>query len=367
MKSRNLLAVLAPLGAIAFSFAFISVILIAKGSNPIEVVKSMAEYGFASRNLVAELNIASTYYIAGVAAAIGFKINLFNIGIDCQYRLAVFFAAVIGGMVSLPQVLHVALIIFVAMAVGGLWGALAGYLKVKRGISEVISTIMLNAIAAGIVAYLLQPQQLGEQATGSNNLNTPIIDSSGWLPTIPILGGEVHGFIIFSLLIGLAYWVLLNKSVFGFNLRATGFSFRAARAGGVNASRMILITMALSGAMAGLIGMGTLLSQTHSYSISFPSGFAFTGLALALLGRNHPVGIALAAFFWAFLDRSSGVLDLNGVPREIITIMQGTLILSIVVAYQLVKIVNKKQEQKFVGKATLPESNLVKTEGVVSK
>ena len=130
---------------------------------------------------------------------------------------------------------------------------------------------------------------------------------------------------------------------------------------------MILITMALSGAMAGLIGMGTLLSQTHSYSISFPSGFAFTGLALALLGRNHHVGIALAAFFWAFLDRSSGVLDLNGVPREIITIMQGTLILSIVVAYQLVKIVNKKQEQKFVGKATLPESNLVKTEGVVSK
>ena len=164
----------------------------------------------------------------------------------------------------------------------------------------------------------------------------------------------------------MAYWVLLNKSTFGFNLRATGLSFKAARAGGVNAPKMIFVTMALSGAIAGLTGMGTLLSETHSYSISFPSGYALTGLALALLGRNHPVGIAFAAYFWAFLDRSAGVLDLNGVPKEIITIMQGTIVLSIVVAYEIVKRINKQQEQKLVGSASATLKVSATTEGEAS-
>ncbi|CAB5239446.1 unannotated protein [freshwater metagenome] len=366
MKSRIFWGIVAPVAAIVTSLLLISGILLLKHTSPVDILKAMIDYGFSPRNIVAELNIASGYYIAGVAAAIGFKMMLFNIGIDGQYRLAVFFAAVVGGLFTLPPVLHVTLIILVGAIVGGLWGSIAGYLKVKRGISEVISNIMLNAIAAGLVAYLLQPTRLGEQAEGSNNLNTPIIAPSGQLPTIPFLGGQIHGFIIFTVFIGLAYWVLLNKSTFGFNLRATGLSFKAARAGGVNAPKMIFVTMALSGAIAGLTGMGTLLSETHSYSISFPSGYALTGLALALLGRNHPVGIAFAAYFWAFLDRSAGVLDLNGVPKEIITIMQGTIVLSIVVAYEIVKRINKQQEQKLVGSASATLKVSATTEGEAS-
>lgn len=360
--SKVFWGIVAPLAAIATSLLLVSGILLLKGNPPYETLKTMIDYGFTPRNIVAELNIASSYYIAGVAAAVGFKMLLFNIGIDGQYRMAVFFAAVVGGAVTLPPILHVTLIIIVGAVVGGLWGSIAGYLKVKRGISEVISNIMLNVIAGGLVAFLLQPGRLGEQADGSNNLNTPILATSGWMPTIKFLDGEIHSFLIVSVFIGIGYWVLLNKSVFGFNLRSTGMSFRAARAGGVNAPRMIFVTMALSGAIAGLTGMGTLLSETHSYSISFPSGYALTGLALALLGRNHPVGIAFAAFFWAFLDRSAGVLDLNGVPREIITIMQGTIVLSIVVAYELIKRINQKQEQRLVGNTGIEQISVPKAE-----
>ena len=107
--------------------------------------------------------------------------------------------------------------------------------------------------------------------------------------------------------------------------------------------------MLISGCVAGLTGLGTLLSDTHNYSLAFPSGYALTGLALALLGRNHPLGIAFAAFFWSFLERSANILDINGVPNEIITMMQGTIVLSIVVAYEVVKRINKKQQQSLVG------------------
>ena len=348
-KNKIFWAAIAPVSAIVTSLLFVSGILLLKGVNPISTFHLLISYGFDPRNIVSELNQTVAYYLAGVAAAIGFKMMLFNIGIDGQYRLAVFFAAVVGGAVNLPPILHVLLIIFVAVTVGGLWASISGYLKVKRGVSEVISNIMLNFIAAGLISYLLSPSRLGSQAVGSNNIGTTMIPKSGWLPAYKMFGGALFSFGIVAILVGVAYWVLLNKTIFGFNLKATGMSFRAARASGVNAPKMILVTMILSGAIAGLAGIGTLLSDTHTYSLAFPSGYALTGLALALLGRNHPVGILFAAYFWSFLERSAGILDLNGVPNEIIIMMQGTIVLSIVVAYEIVKRINKKKQQSEVG------------------
>jgi simple sugar transport system permease protein len=350
MRSNRIFwAVVAPLAAVLTSILLVSGILLMKGANPISTFHLLITYGFDPRNVVSELNQTVAYYLAGVAAAIGFKMMLFNIGIDGQYRLAVFFAAVVGGAVALPPILHVGLIVIVAVLVGGAWAAISGYLKVKRGVSEVISNIMLNFIAGGIISYLLSPLRLGSQAVGSQNMSTTTIPKSGSLPTLKLFDGELYSFGVMAIVVGIFYWVLLNRSVFGFNLRATGMSFRAARASGVNAPRMVFITMMLSGAIAGLTGIGTLLSDTHAYSLAFPSGYALTGLALALLGRNHPVGIAFAAFFWAFLERSAGILDLNGIPNEIITMMQGTIVLSIVVAYEVVKRINKRQQQNLVG------------------
>jgi len=295
------------------------------------------------------LNQTVAYYMAGVAAAIGFKMLLFKIGIDGQYRMGAFFGGVVGAAVNLPPSLHVVGIIITAMLPGGLWAAIAGYLKVKRGVNEVISNIMLNFIAAAIIAFLLSPSLLGILPEGSQTLQTREIPASGRMPTIKAFEGEIYTFFFLALAVGVAYWVMLNKTVFGFNLRATGLSFRAARASGVNAPRMIFITTVLSGAIAGLVGIGTLLSDTHSYSMAFPAGYAFTGLSLALLGRNHPVGIFFAAFLWSFLERSAPVLEFEGVPPEIVIVMQGTIVLSIVVAYEVVARINLRQQQRAVG------------------
>ena len=356
-KNRIFWGTVAPLAAVLSSLVFVYIILAFRGVNPLEIFQLMISYGFDPRNLVSELNATVAYYMAGVAAAIGFKMLLFNIGIDGQYRMGAFFAAVVGAAVNLPPVLHVLLIIIVAMISGGLWAAIAGYLKVKRGVSEVISNIMLNFIAAAIIAFLLSPTLLGSLPKGSQNVQTKPIPASGQMPTIKLFNGEVYSFLFVAILVGVAYWVMLNKTVFGFNLRATGLSFRAARSSGVNAPRMIFVTTVLSGAIAGLVGIGTLLSDTHSYSMAFPAGYAFTGLALALLGRNHPVGIFFAAFLWSFLERAAPVLEFEGVPPEIVIVMQGTIVLSIVIAYEVVARINLRQQQHAVGKVSAEASS----------
>ena len=351
-KNRIFWGAVAPVAALLTSLFFVYIILALRGVDPFEIFKLMISYGFDPRNVVSELNATVAYYMAGVAAAIGFKMLLFNIGIDGQYRMGAFFAAVVGAAVDLPPILHVLLIIIVAMLAGGLWAAIAGYLKVKRGVSEVISNIMLNFIAAAIIAFLLSPTLLGSLPKGSQNVQTKPIPASGQMPTIKLFNGEVYSFLFVAIFVGIAYWVMLNKTVFGFNLRATGLSFRAARSSGVNAPRMIFITTILSGAIAGLVGIGTLLSDTHSYSMAFPAGYAFTGLALALLGRNHPVGIFFAAFLWSFLERAAPVLEFEGVPPEIVIVMQGTIVLTIVVAYEVVARINLRQQQHAVGKVS---------------
>lgn len=356
---RVALQLAAPALALVFAAALAAVILRLTGADAGMVMPEVLAFGSTPASLVAVVNKATTYYLAGIAGAIGFRMLLFNIGIDGQYRLAVFTAAVVGAAVTLPAILHVALIMVVAMVVGALWAGIAGYLKVARGVSEVISTIMLNSIATGIIAYLLAPGRLAERQAGSNNIRTPEIPASGWIPGIEVEGGTVFGFVLGAALLGTGFWILLNKTRFGFELRASGLSLRAAAVSGVNSRRMIFITMLMSGATAGLVGIPQLLGASHQYGLDFPAGFGFTGLAIAILGRNHPFGVALGALLWAWLERSAQVLDLMGVSREIVTIMQATIVLSVVVAYEAVRRVNLRRQQRLVGRASVDTAKTV--------
>ncbi|MDY7103674.1 MAG: ABC transporter permease [Actinomycetota bacterium] len=314
-----------------------------------DAVSTVVDYGTRPSSLVSTLNKSVTYYLAGLGAAIGFKMLLFNIGIDGQYRMAVFFAAVAGAAVDLPPVLHVTFIIAVAVMVGGAWAGIAGYLKVSRGVSEVISTIMLNAVASGIVAYLLAPGRFGEDIEGSNNIQTPEIPTSGWMPGFTTDEGVIYGFVVFAAILGVVFAVVLNRTRFGFDLRSSGMSLRAAAVSGVNSKRMVLVTMILSGALAGLIGLPELLGSTHRYALSFPAGLGYTGLSIALIGRNNPIGMAFAAFAWAWLERSAQPLDLIGVPKEVVTIVQGVVLVAVVVAYEVIRRISTRREQRLVG------------------
>lgn len=352
-RERVMLAVAAPALAVLVAMVLSSVIVLASGKNPLDAFRLMAEYAANADIQVLILNRATTYYLAAIAVAIGFRMNLFNIGVDGQYRVAAFSAAAVGGAVALPGPLHIALILVVAVLVGGAWAGIAGLLKVNRGVSEVVSTIMLNAIATYLLSYLIQPSVLGNQPKGSNNLTTTPLKESAWFPGIGVRSGgqtyELWGFVFVAAALGVAFHYMLNRTTFGFDLRAAGASESAAVASGVDTKKMVLISMLISGGLAGLIGMPQLLGDSHQYSLDFPAGIGFTGIAVALLGRNSPVGIAFAALLWAFLDRSAPNLDFNGYEKEIATIMQGLIVLSVVVAYEVVRRYGLRRQQQRVG------------------
>lgn len=330
----------APALAIVLSLLITSVVLMTIGASPVETFRAMIEYAQRPRTEALILNSATTYYFAAVAVAVGFRMNLFNIGVDGQYRLAAMLAASLGGALTLPRALQVPLIIVTAMVVGAAWAALAGLLKVRRGVSEVISTIMLNYIASALIAYLLTPGRLAVTTQGSNNLGTKPIPPSGQVGGIDLVPGstlQVYGLAVLAVLVGIGFWFLIERTRFGYDLRATGMSESAAVASGVNVKRMVVLSMVISGAVAGLVGMPQLLGASYTYSLDFPAGLGFTGIAIALLGRNHPVGIAIGALLWGFLDNSAQILNLRDIPVEIVQITQGVIVLSVVVAYELVR------------------------------
>ncbi|MGF1427430.1 ABC transporter permease [Kitasatospora sp. LaBMicrA B282] len=350
-RERLVLAIAAPVLAVVAAVALCSLLLAVAGYNPSQAFQTMTHYGFASDGQVAVLNKATTYYLAGVAVAFGFRMNLFNIGADGQYQLAALFAAYVGGQLNLPSFIEIPLLLIVAMLVGGLWAGVAGVLKVTRGVNEVISTIMLNAITTAVIGMLLVPGIFAPGNGGgvSNEIQTKQMAASSNFFTLNTAGGQVYGFIIVAILIGVGFQLVLTRTRFGFDLRATGRSESAAAASGVNVKRMVLTSMCVSGALAGLIGMPDLLTYSHYFGQNFQAGIGFIGIAIALLGRNTPVGIAFASLLWAFLDATSPQLSVAGYPPEIVNIMEGTIVICVVVAYELVRRFGIKRQQQRVG------------------
>jgi general nucleoside transport system permease protein len=355
--NRLLLNVIAAVVAAIFAAGITSVILLIRGDSPTFVLTQMWDYGTLRSTELTIVNGATVYYLSAVAVAIGFRMNLFNIGVDGQYRIAAMLAGAFAGSVALPNGLRQVATIMVAMLVGAAWAGLVALLKVTRGVSEVIGTIMLNFVATSLIAYLMRPSILGHRS-GANDVTTKPIPKSGQvggLDIIPKSGGKVYGLILLAVGVGIAFHVIVNYTRFGFDLRATGRSASAAQASGVNVKRMTATTLILSGAVAGLVGMPALLGDSHSYSsITFQTGLGFTGIAIALLGRNNPVGIAFAALLWSFLDNSATILDLNSIPKEVVQITQGVVVLSVVIAYEVVRRLALVRQQRAVGRALAP-------------
>ncbi|MDG2027819.1 MAG: ABC transporter permease [Acidimicrobiales bacterium] len=351
-RRRIVMSLAAPLGAIVFSVVAATLMLFIAGSDPFAAYADMFEHAAKPETMVAMINRATPLYISGVAAAIGFKMNLFNIGVEGQYRMAAIFAAYVGGAIALPGVLHIAIIMVVAMLVGAAWSGLAGILYTHRGVNEVISTIMLNGVALGIIAWLVRSWQ-AEGEISQVGVGTEPIESTGILPTltwVPELftdlrgTNELTGMLVVAILVGVFYHVLLNRTVFGFELRASGGNPFAARAGGVPPRRMALTAMLLSGGIAGLVGIAEIMDKAR-YNPNFVGGLGFNGIGIALLGRNHPAGIAVGALLWAFLEASSDILQVTQTaPKEIIDIMRGVILLTVVIGYEVVHRIRRREE-----------------------
>jgi general nucleoside transport system permease protein len=333
----------APAGAFGLALVIASLALLVGKHNPLVAYQKMVKYAGSVDSFVVIVNKSLPLFIAGLAVAVGFKMNLFNIGVEGQYRLAAILAAAAGAAVTLPAPLHIAFIIVVAMVVGALWAGIAGFLKITRNVNEVVATIMLNGVAAGLIGMLLRWKPVAK--VDGAFLSTRRLPKSAWMPSFNKLFGlnksvtSSYTFVIIAAVLGIAVHILLTRTRFGFDLRASGLNAGAARSSGVNPKAMIMKTMLISGAIAGLIGMTVLFHQDHRYTQEFPSGLGFGGVAVALVGRQKVAGIALAAMLFSTIERVSQVLNDPPLfaPKEIGIIMQGTMILSAVIAYEVVR------------------------------
>lgn len=370
--TQRLLTVLLGLGgavvAVVLAYAVSSVAILAAGADPLVAFAAMFDFGASETSVVNAvtyiLNRATPLFIAGLAVAIGFRMNLFNIGVEGQYRIAAIFAAFVGSQFVLPAPLHITLVIIVGMAAGGLYALIPALLKVYRGVNEVISTIMLNFIATGMAAFLVRGPFAGEREEGQLTTSTPELPESAWFPDLNVLftmvglpaprGAGLFGFLAVAIVVGVLVWVLLEFTRFGFEVKASGLNNTAALASGVNPKRMIISAMVLSGAIAGLIGLPEILGRTHAYGTSFTPQLGFLGIAVALLGRNKPVGIALAALLFGFLDRASGPLQLADIPPSVVAIIQGAIVLMVVIANEITRRIALRWEERRAAAATAP-------------
>ncbi len=352
------LQIAAPVLAVIGAAAISAVILAVTGHNPGDVLTVITDDGFESRRVVDTLNRAAPYYIAGVAVAIGFKMTLFNIGVEGQYRLAALVAAWAGASVAFPAPLHVLFILAVAVATGALWAAIPGVLRATRGVHEVISSIMLNSISFGLSAFLLHRWFRAPAGEYPGAVGTEVLPSSARIPSLnPVLetigidlpsATRLQSYVVVALVVGVVFHLLISRTRFGFDLRASGSNPEAAAASGVDPKRMVVTTMVLSGGVAGLIGLNNVMSnvgnQARYTDVSVVGGLGFTGIAIALLGRNHPVGIALGALLWAFMDALQTPLSSAQLPKQITAILQGVTVMSVVIAYEVVRRIEARQQ-----------------------
>jgi len=344
LARRAALGLAAPVLALVVAGVVASLVLLGTGDDVAGFWSTLMTWP-QGRNIVNILNASAILYISGVAAAIGFRMNLFNIGVEGQYRVAAFAAAAFAGAGWLPGKLNTVVAILVAMLAGALWAGIAGLLRTTRGVSEVISTIMLNAIAGSLVGYFLT--RIGT-STGNSRSTTTIQEESrvGGITVFADSPTKLFGLSLVAILVGALFWLLLNRTRFGFDLRASGASESAAVASGVDVKKMIVIAMLLSGAVAGLIGMPTLFGDAHNYGSSFQTGIGFSGIAVALLGRNNPIGIAFGALIFAFLTEQANLLNiLVGISPDIVAVTQGVIVMAVVIAYEVVRRYRARLEQ----------------------
>jgi simple sugar transport system permease protein len=306
--------------------AFGSPARIAEGIRTLRATGNNRALIEAVRPLSESLVIATPYIFAGLGVALGFRGGMFNIGAEGQLFVAGLASAYVGySLTGLPWLVHLPLALLAGMTASAIWGAIPGLLKARTGAHEVINTIMMNYIAFRLTDFMLNS---GPMTRPDGLPITPEVLPSSYLPALLQPPARLHaGFFLALGVAALVYWFLW-KTTRGFEIRMVGANPRAARYAGVRIAPIMVLTMALSGALAGLAGANQVLGVDHRMVRAFSTGYGFDSIALALLGNSHPLGVVLASLLFGFLRGGAARMQsVASVPVELIRVVQGMVIL----------------------------------------
>lgn len=328
--------VLIPLLSVVFALALGAVVMLATGVGPDRIARSYAALfagSLGSLNAVSEtLTSAAPLTLAALGLALGFKAGLFNIGAEGQMILGGLAAVVVGfSLPGLPIYLHLPLALIAGAVGGAAWASIAGWLRAATGAHEVILTIMLNLTSQRLLTYLLRNPPI-QNPERTDPISKSVVESArlpellAWID--PNL--RVHAGIFLAIGAALFVYWLLYRTTLGFEFRASGASPDAARYAGIRAGLVIVVAMALAGALAGLAGANQVLGVIGRVSPNFTGGIGFDAIAVALLGRSHPVGVVLAGLLFGALQAGGRQMQVSaGVSLDLVAVIQALIIIFI--------------------------------------
>ncbi len=330
--------VLVPIANVAIALLLSALVVVLIGEDPIEAGKILLLGAFGTQEAIGyTLYYTTNLIFTGLAVAVAFHAGLFNIGGEGQ--------AYIGGLgvglvclafdSTLPFLAIAVLSIAASAAFGAAWAFVPAYLQAKRGSHIVITTIMFNFLASALMVYLLVNVLI---KPGHMSPETREFAESAWLPFIHDLlasagltfaQSPLNISFFWALICCVAVWLYIWRTRWGYALRTVGHNETAAVYGGMKPARIIIITMCLSGALAGFVGVNEIIGVQHRLMLDFTAGYGFTGIAVSLMGRNHPVGIVLAALLFGMLYQGGAELafEVSTITRDLVVVMQGLVIL----------------------------------------
>lgn len=338
-----------PLVAILISFIAGGILVYFFGKDPVVAYTALIKGSLGDLNKAGETLVTVTPLIlTGLSIAFGFRCGLFNIGVEGQFIIGSIAAVWAGwAFTGLPAILHVALTLLVGALAGGLWASVIGVLKAKVGSHEVINGIMMNYIAMYmsnfiVMTYLNEPQKAYSVA---------IADTAKLWRFSQAFESFKHSRlnigIFFALIVAIAAYYILNKTVRGYEIRAVGFNSHAAEYGGISVKKNIILTMIICGVFSGFAGaiMTTGVQYRVNNLFGF-TGYGLDGIAVALVGNNHPIGVILSALLFGILQKGGPLMQIQGIPKEVVGIIQGIIILFVAANFVRVTIEKVKQNKE---------------------
>ncbi|MGH7335829.1 MAG: ABC transporter permease [Candidatus Rokuibacteriota bacterium] len=328
---------LLPLINLLLALALAAVVILFLGENPVHALRLLAAGAFGDAEAVGyTLYYATNFVFTGLAVAVAFHGGLFNIGAEGQAYiggLGVTLFCLAGG--GWPTVLVVPAAIVVAAVFGAAWAFVPAWLQARRGSHVVITTIMFNFIAAALMTHLVVNVLI---KPGQQSPETREFDANTWLPQLYDVArafgwdfgrSPLNLSFLLALGAGAAVWVYVWHTRWGYELRAFGCSETAAVYAGISPARTVMVAMSISGALAGLMSLNEVMGVQHRLLLNFPGGAGYVGIAVALMGRNHPLGIVLAAILFGALYQGGSELslDMPTLTRDMIVVIQGLIIL----------------------------------------